>query len=163
MYCTVLLQYFYQSKHIGTRFSTKTNILRNVCTLRLLPLSPKEEVRTGTDPWLEACMYACARLGSMAMHAYARLHSNTLHTCVRLGLGTQSWTSCIVMHRFFAEKKLVLVEFLFNSTVCRKGTSGAFRSKKCARLRTLGRGDGAHLRTLTTQHFARLRTLNPGL
>ena len=50
MYCTVLLQYFYHSKQIGTTFSTKTNILSNVCTLRLLPLSPKEEVRTGSTP-----------------------------------------------------------------------------------------------------------------
>ena len=74
------------------------------------------------DPWLEACVYACARLLSMAMHAYARLHPNTPHACVRLGLGTQRWTSCIVMHRFSAEKKLLLVEFLFKSTVCRKGT-----------------------------------------
>ena len=122
MYCTVLLQYFYHSEHIGTTFSKKTDILSNVCTPRLLPLSPKEEVRTGTDPWLEACVYACACLLSMAMHAYARLHPNTPHACVRLGLGTQRWTSCIVMHRFFAEKKLVLVEFLFKSTVCRKGT-----------------------------------------
>ena len=62
------------------------------------------------DPWLEACVYACARLLSMAMHAYARLHPNTPHACVRLGSGTQRWTSCIVMHRFPAEKKLVLVE-----------------------------------------------------
>ena len=122
MYCTVLLQYFYQSEHIGTTFSTKTNIRSNVCTLTLLPLSPKEEVRTGTDPWLEAWVYACARLLSMAMHAYARLHPNTPHACVRLGSGTQRWTSCIVMHRFSAGKKLVLVEFLFKSTVCRKGT-----------------------------------------
>ena len=74
------------------------------------------------DPWLEACVYACARLLSMAMRAYARLHPNTPHACVRLGSGTQRWTSCIVMHRFSAEKKLVLVEFLFKSTVCRKGT-----------------------------------------
>ena len=73
-------------------------------------------------PWLEACVYACARLLSMAMHAYARLHPNTPHACVRLGSGTQRWTSCIVMHRFSAEKKLVLVEFLFKSTVRRKGT-----------------------------------------
>ena len=51
------------------------------------------------DPWLEACVYACARLLSMPMHAYARLHPNTLHACVRLGSGTQRWTSCIVMHR----------------------------------------------------------------
>ena len=118
MYCTLLLQYFYHSEQIGTTFSTKTNILSIVCTLRLLPLSPKEEVRTGTDPWLEACVYACARLLSMAMHAYACLHTNTPHPCVRLGSGTQRWTSCIVMHRFSAEKKLVLVEFLFKSTVC---------------------------------------------
>ena len=87
------------------------------------------------DPWLEACVYACARLLSMAMHAYARLHPNTPHACVRLGSGTQRWTSCIVMHRFSVEKKLVLVELLFKSIVCRKG---AFRSKKnvhaCARL-----------------------------
>ena len=75
-------------------------------------------LRLRADPWLEACVYACARLLSMAMHAYARLHPNTPH----LGLGTQRWTSCIVMHRFSAEKKLVLVEFLFKSTVCRKGT-----------------------------------------
>ena len=75
-----------------------------------------------TDPWLEACVYACARLLAMAMHAYARLHPNTPHTCVRLGSGTQRWTSCIVMHRFSAEKKLVLVEFLSKSTVCRKGS-----------------------------------------
>ena len=34
MYCTVLLQYFYQKE--GTTFSTKTSILSNVCTLRLL-------------------------------------------------------------------------------------------------------------------------------
>ena len=74
------------------------------------------------DPWLEACVYACARLLSMAMHAYARLHPNTPHACVRLGSGTQRWTSCIVMHKSSAEKKLVLVEFLFKSTVCRKGT-----------------------------------------
>ena len=74
------------------------------------------------DPWLEACVYACARLLSMAMHAYARLHPNSPHAYVRLGSGTQRWTSCIVMHRFSAEKKLVLVEFLFKSTVCRKGT-----------------------------------------
>ena len=74
------------------------------------------------DPWLEACVYACARLLSMAMHAYVRLHPNTPHACVRLGSGTQRWTSCIVMHRFSAEKKLVLVEFLFKSTVRRKGT-----------------------------------------
>ena len=63
-----------------------------------------------SDPWLEACVYACARLLSMAMHAYARLHPNTPHACVRLGSGTQRWTSCTVMHRFSAEKKLVLVE-----------------------------------------------------
>ena len=106
MYCTVLLQYFYQSEDIGTTFSTKTNILSNVCTLTLLPLSPKEEVRTGTHLWLEACVYACACLLSMAMHAYARLHPNTPHACVRLGSGTQRWTSCIVMHRFSAEKKI---------------------------------------------------------
>jgi hypothetical protein len=74
------------------------------------------------DLWLEACVYACARLLSMAMHAYARLHPNTPHACVRLGSGTPRWTSCIVMHRFSAEKKLVLVEFLSKSTVCRKGT-----------------------------------------
>ena len=47
---TVLLPYFYHSEHIGTAFSTKTNIMSNVCTLRLLPLSPKEEVRTGSTP-----------------------------------------------------------------------------------------------------------------
>ena len=74
------------------------------------------------DPWLEACVYACARLLSMAMHTYTCLHPNTPHACVRLGSGTQRWTSCIVMHRFSAEKKFVLVEFLFKSTVCRKGT-----------------------------------------
>ena len=74
----------------------------------------------GADSWLEACVYA--RLLSMAMHAYARLHLNTPHACVRLGSGTQRWASCIVMHRFSAEKKLVLVEFLFKSTMCRKGT-----------------------------------------
>ena len=50
MYCTVLLRYFYHSKQIGTTFSTKTNIRSNVCTLRLLQLSPKEEVRTGNTP-----------------------------------------------------------------------------------------------------------------
>ena len=87
-------------------FSTKTNIRGNVCTLRLLSLSPKEEVRTGTDPWLEVCAYACARLLSMAMHAYARLHPNTPHACLRFGSGTQRWTSCIVMHRFSAEKRI---------------------------------------------------------
>ena len=74
-------------------------------------------------PWLcTLTFHGYARLLSMAMHAYAPLHPNTPHACVRLGLGTQRWTSCIVMHRFSAEKKLVLVEFLFKSTVCRKGT-----------------------------------------
>ena len=56
------------------------------------------------------------------------------------------------------------MEFLFKSTVCRKRHLRGFPVKiKYARLRTLGRGDGAHLHTLTTQHCARLRTLNPGL
>ena len=84
--------------------------------------SSKQHAAPLPDPWLEACVYACARLLSMAMHAYAHLRPNTPHACVRLGSGTQRWTSCIVMHRFSAEKKLVLVEFLFKSTVCRKGT-----------------------------------------
>ena len=42
------------------------------------------EQQVGTDPWLEACVYACTRLLSMAMHAYARLHPDTPHACVRL-------------------------------------------------------------------------------
>ena len=65
----------------------------------------KAHYMTLAEPWLEACVYACARLLSMAMHAYARLHPNTLHAWVRLGSGTQRWTSCIVMHRFSAGKK----------------------------------------------------------
>ena len=75
-----------------------------------------------SDPWLEACVYACARLLSMAMHAYARLHPNTPHACVRLGSGTQRWTSCVSCTGSLQKKKLVLVEFLFKSTVCREGT-----------------------------------------
>ena len=48
----------------------------------------KTNSATKPDPWLEACVYACARLLAMAMHAYARLHPNTPHACVRLGSGT---------------------------------------------------------------------------
>ena len=73
------------------------------------------------DLWLEACVYACARLLSMAMHAYARLHPNTPHACVHLGSGTQRWTSCIVMLGW-AEKAL-------------KGLSGQKKNvPTCARL-----------------------------
>ena len=91
-----------------------------------------------TDPWLEACVYACARLLSMAMHAYAHLHPNTPHACVRLGSGTQRWTSYIVMHRFSAEKKLVLVEFCLRALCAEKALKGLSGQKKnvhaCARL-----------------------------
>ena len=99
----------------GAAGGCRSGVESGMCVLLLT-------IAAGPDPWLEACVYACARLLSMAMHAYARLHPNTPHACVHLGSGTQRWTSCIVMHRFSAEKKLALVEFLFKSTVCRKGT-----------------------------------------
>ena len=73
--------------------------------------------RARADPWLEACVYACARLVSMAMHAYERLHPSPPHACPRLGSGTQRWTSCVIMHWLSAEIKAVLVEVLFKGTV----------------------------------------------
>ena len=78
--------------------------MRTPGTPRPRPCPPRG-CRSQADLWLEACVYACARLLSMAMHAYARLHPNTPHACLRLGSGTQRWTSCIVMHRFSAEMK----------------------------------------------------------
>jgi hypothetical protein len=57
---------------------------------------------TRSDPWLEACVYACARLVSMAMHADGRLDPSPPHACARLGSGTQGWTSCVIMHWFSA-------------------------------------------------------------
>ena len=62
-------------------------------------------------------MYACAHLVSMALHAYERLHPSPLHAWARLGSGTQRWTSCVIMHWFSAEIKVVLVELLFKGTV----------------------------------------------
>ena len=58
------------------------------------------------------------RLRTLTFHGYAHLHPNTPQACVRLGSGTQRWTSCIVMHCFSAETKLMLVEFLFKGDVC---------------------------------------------
>ena len=71
----------------------------------------------GTDPWLEACVYACARLVFMAMHAYEHLHPSPWHACAHLGSGTQRWTSCVIMHWFSAQIKVVLVELLFKGPV----------------------------------------------
>ena len=82
-------------------------------------LPPTQALYKSTRPVVRSVR---VRLCTLTFHGNARLHPNTPHACVRLGSGTRRGTSCIVMHRFSAEKKLVLVEFLFESTVYRKGT-----------------------------------------
>ena len=106
-------------------------------------------------------MYAYARLLSMAMHAYAHLHPNTLHACVRLGSGTQRWTSCIVMHRFSAEKKnWCWWNFCSRALCAEKALKGLSGEKKnvhaCARLDGEMAHTYAHLPPNTAHACARL-------
>ena len=76
------------------------------------------------DLWLGVCVYSCVRLLSMATHSYACLHPNTQHTCVRLGLGTQRWTSCTVMHCNTRKNNWCRWNFSVRALCIEKGHSG---------------------------------------
>ena len=114
--------------------------------------------RSRSDPWLEACVYACARLLSMGMHAYAHLHPNPPHACVRLGSGTRRGTSCVVMHRFSAGKHWW--NFCLRALCADKALKGLSGPKKnvhtCARLDGEMAHTYAHLPPNTAHACARL-------
>ena len=90
-------------------------------------------------------------LCTLTFHGYARLRTLTPQHSARLctlGLGDTEvdllYSHAQVLCR---KKKLVLVELLFKSTVCRKGTQGAFRSKK--NVHACARSDGEMAHTYT--------------